>query len=78
MKNYGFPIVPFPGEKFCPMAINKQGEVCSEPTVAEQEGVRVCSFHAGAAPNRWQGVIDTLKKNPVYQKKTMLSKKMSA
>lgn len=56
MTNFGFPIIPFPGEKFSPLACNKDGEICAEPTVAALNGVHVCKYHlAGVQP--FQNVI---------------------
>ena len=43
--NYGYPILPFPGEQFCPMVLHRDGEMCSEPTVGEKDGVKVCVYH---------------------------------
>ena len=52
MNKYGFPIVPFPGEKFCPMILNKHGEICSEPTAGVKDGLRLCVNHLmGAQPH---------------------------
>ncbi len=62
-----YPVIPFPGEKFCPIPDPRSyhaGIICSEPTAGRNaDGVAVRKFHL-AGTNKWANNGRWAKKTP--------------
>lgn len=69
---YQYPIIPYPGEQFCPVAEPNNhypGLICSEPTVGRNpEGFMVCKHHLNGTRKRPRHRTYPFKKKGEYLK----------